>query len=289
MSDMQKPEQQFPLKLTLAQRRVVAEACPWFSERLRLDEPNQRLVLFTLDEMRAMYQNARFGIERTNSGMKRASLRIVEDIIERAIEDFQGIGRIPVKDRLYQFKIRLKNFKPPIWRRIQTRDCTLDRLHEHIQTSMGWTNSHLHHFEINKKLYGDPWLIRESFDDVSYEDSSLATLSKVLPKSGERFYFAYEYDFGDSWLHEVLFEGCLRAESGRRYPLCLEGERACPPEDVGGTSGYKEFLRSIAGSASPEREENLTWVGGPFDPEAFDSEKATKRMIRGLPKWRETA
>ena len=111
----------------------------------------------------------------------------------------------------------------------------------------------------------------------------------MLPKSGERFHFEYEYDFGDSWEHDVLFEGCLKATPGQRYPLCLEGERACPPEDVGGTTGYKRFLRAIARPDHPEHGENLTWVGGSFDPEEFDAEKATKRMIRGLPKWRKTA
>jgi Plasmid pRiA4b ORF-3-like protein len=198
--------------------------------------------------------------------------------------------------------------KPPIWRRIQVRDCTLDKLHERIQTAMGWNTSHLHHFRINDKLYGDPWLMRDNFVEFGYADSTVATLSKILPKSGERFRFEYEYDFGDSWWHDVLFEGCLRADPGQRYPLCLEGERACPPDDVGGTPGYQEFLEVIAGPddeqleamADPDdeeleafddldderREEYLAWIGGSFDPESFDPEKATKRMRRGLPNWR---
>jgi Plasmid pRiA4b ORF-3-like protein len=289
MRDKQESATRFPLRLTLAQRKVIAQACPGFSDRLKLDELNQRLVPFSLDEMRAIRLNARFAIRQTDSGMKRNSLRHVAYLAEKAVEEFKGIGRIPVKERLYQFKITLKDLKPPIWRRIQTRDCTLDKLHDRIQTALGWTNSHLHHFQINETLYGDPWLINENFDDFGYEDSTITTLSHVLPKSGARFRFEYEYDFGDSWWHEVLFEGCLRADPGRRYPLCVEGERACPPEDVGGTSGYEDFLKAIAVPDDPEHDENLTWVGGSFDPEHFDPEKATKRMIRGLPKWRETA
>ncbi len=279
----------FPLKLTLAQRKVVAEILPQFSERLKLDEPKARSVSFSLGEMRAIGEGSRLAIPRADSGMKRNSLRHVVGVAEHAIEDFQGIGRIPARDRLYQFRIRIKDFSPQIWRRFQTRDCTLDKLHEHIQTAMGWTNSHLHHFQINDKFYGDPWLMHDSFDDVEYADSTIARLSSVLPKTGARFQFEYEYDFGDSWLHEVLFEGCLRAEPGRRYPVCVEGERACPPEDVGGTSGYSDFLEAIADPEHEERDENLTWVGGSFDPEEFEPEKATKRMIRGLPKWRKTA
>ncbi len=131
------------------------------------------------------------------------------------------------------------------------RDCTLDKLHERIQTAMGWTNSHLHHFQINDALYGDPWLLEENFAEMNYKNSRTAMLSQILPKSGERFQFDYEYDFGDSWWHDVLFEGCLRVKPGQRYPLCLEGERACPPEDSGRTSGYQEFLESSEKGISP--------------------------------------
>ena len=289
MSDKQLAEKRFPLRFTFAQRKLLAELFSEFSDRLKLDEPNERLVAFSLDELRAIHRGSRLAIQAVDSGMKRNSLRHVAHSTEHAIEDFQGIGRIPSKERLYQFRITLKGSKPAIWRRFQTRDCTLDKLHEHIQTSMGWTNSHLHHFKINSKLYGDPWLMEESFGEFDYSDSTIATLSKVLPKSGARFTFEYEYDFGDSWWHEVLFEGCLRADAGQRYPLCLEGERACPPEDVGGTYGYRRFVKSIADPQHREHAENLTWVGGPFDPEDFDPEKVTKKMIRGLPKWRETA
>jgi len=286
MAEKQKHEQQFPLKLTLAQRKVVAEVLAPFSERLRLDEPNERLVSFSLDEMRAIHEQARLAIQRTDSGMKRNSLRHVAYVTEQAIEHFQGIGRIPVKDRIYQIKIRLKGIKPPIWRRIQTRDCTLEKLHEQIQTALGWTNSHLHCFRINGKPYGNPLLMEEDFDESRYTDSTVAMLSKIVPQSGQRFYFEYEYDFGDCWRHEVLFEGCLRAEPGQRYPLCLEGERACPPEDVGGTSGYRAFLRAVTNPTHRRHEENLVWVGGSFDPEAFDPEKATREMRLGLPNWR---
>ena len=109
---------------------------------------------------------------------------------------------------------------------LPVKDGTLDRLHEHIQTAMGWTNSHLHHFRIGQQLYGDPMLMEENFEDMEYKDSTTTRISDILPKSGRRFRF--EYDIGDSWQHEVLFEGCVRAERGKRYPVCIEGARACP-------------------------------------------------------------
>jgi hypothetical protein len=196
-------------------------------------------------------------------------------------------GRMPKPtDTLFQFKITLVGVKPPIWRRIQVKDCTLDKLHEHIQTSMGWTNSHLHQFKIGEQLYGDPMLMEEDFEEMDYKDSTTTLLSDLLPKSGKRFRFAYKYDFGDSWEHEVLFEGCPNVEEGRQYPVCLEGERACPPEDVGGVGSYEEFLKTIHDKSHAEREEMLEWGGGWFDPEEFDPVTATKSMKKGLPDWR---
>ncbi len=281
------PEQHFPVKLTLAQRKVVAEIAPELTDRLKLDEKPQRTIPFTLAELKTIQTQAAASVRQADTGMKRNSLRHVTDLAAQALERAEGFGAIPVSGRLYQFKITLRDITPPIWRRIQVRDCTLDKLHEHIQTAMGWTNSHLHHFEINDQLYGDPWLMEENFAEMNYEDSTSTKLSQVLPKTGAmRFHFDYEYDFGDSWHHDVLFEGCVRAEPGGRYPLCVEGERACPPEDVGGTGGYKEFLEVMADPDHERHGEFSTWIGGHFDPESFDAKRATARMRRGLPDWR---
>ena len=101
-----------------------------------------------------------------------------------------------------------------------------------------------------ERCYGDPMLMEEDFDEMNYQDSTTTKIREVLPRGGKRFLFEYEYDFGDSWSHEVLFEGCPRAEPGCRYPLCVEGERACPPEDIGGTSGYRGFPRKPGRSSN---------------------------------------
>ena len=192
---------------------------------------------------------------------------------------------IPASQRVYQFRISLRGITPKIWRRIQTKNCTLDKLHEHIQTAMGWTNSHLHSFEIKGQLFGDPRLLQGNFEEMHYRDSTTAKLSEVLPKSGESLRFDYEYDFGDRWRHNVLFEGCLRAEKGVRYPLCVEGERACPPEDVGGIHGYAKYLKTLGNPDDEEWEESSEWRG-PCRPEAFDAQAATKEMQKGVPDWR---
>ena len=188
-------------------------------------------------------------------------------------------------DVLYQFKTTLLESNPPIWRRIQVQDCTLDKLHEHIQTAMGWTNSHLHQFDIKGERYGDPELLDDGFDDIECADSTVTMVSEILPKTGKRFSFKYEYDFGDGWKHEVLCEGSPPLEKGKKYPLCLEGERACPPEDVGGTWGYAEYLEALADPKHERHEEFMEW-SGPFDPDDFDPKKATRNMKKGPPDWR---
>jgi hypothetical protein len=189
---------------------------------------------------------------------------------------------------LYQLRVKLLGVKPTIWRRIQVKDCTLDKLHEYIQTSMGWTNSHLHHFDVNGDVYGDPELMEDDFHNMNYRDSTITLLSAILPDDHQRYRFRYRYDFGDSWNHEIMFEGCPKLEKGRKYPLCVEGERACPPEDVGGTSGYAEFLETIVDRDGIERPEMLEWADGWFDPDEFDAATATKSMWKGLPDWRNT-
>lgn len=111
-------------------------------------------------------------------------------------------------------------------------------------------------------------------------------LSNILPKSGEQFAFKYEYDFGDGWEHEVLCEGNPPPDKRTTYPLCLEGDRACPPEDVGGIWGYAAFLEAIADPNHEQHDDFAEWAVD-FDPEEFDAAETTKAMRRGLPDWRQ--
>ena len=276
----------YNILLTVAQRKVVADLLPKLADRLKLDEKKSRTISFTAKELDSIREKAETARSHAGSGMIRNSLRHIVDAVAKALEESEGIGSIPASDRLYQFKITLLESQPPIWRRIQVKNCTLDNLHEHIQTAMGWTNSHLHQFEISGERYGDPELLDDGFEDFECVDSTVTKIREIIPKDGKRFQFTYEYDFGDDWHHEVLFEGCLRAEKGGRYPVCVEGERACPPEDVGGVRGYAEFLEAIADPKHEEHDRMLEWAGD-FDPEEFDAGKTTKAMRRGLPDWRQ--
>src|SRR5262249_51300597 len=209
MPRSKKPQLRFPIKLTLARRKLVAEVAPAFADRLKLDEPNQRIINFTEAELKKLKATTETAIQKTGTGYERRPLRLVLKTTAQALSQSH---RLPVAATVYQFKITLLESHPAIWRRIQVQNCTLDKLHEHIQTAMGWTNSHLHHFSIGEQAYGDPDLMQENFEDMEYKDSTTTKISEILPKTGKRFRFQYEYDFGDSWYHEVLFEGVVRSQ-----------------------------------------------------------------------------
>ena len=225
-----------------------------------------------------------------------AILLIAKHLTDRLQAGISGLGeakrskakRAKTKaatNTVYQFKITLLGSMPPIWRRIQVQDCTLDKLHEHIQTAMGWTNSHLHQFEIFGKRYGDPKLLDDGFDEFKCIDSTKTKMSDITPNAGKRFSFTYEYDFGDGWEHEILFEGSPKKEPSKKYPICLEGDQACPPEDVGGIGGFYEFLEALADPKHEQHDDLKEW-GGNYDPKKFDAKRATREMKKGLPDWR---
>ena len=204
---------------------------------------------------------------------------------DRAAEAVQERVSASNSRRLFQFKVLLRGTEPAIWRRIQVWDDTLDRLHEHLQSAMGWTNSHLHQFLINGRCYGDPELLDDGFDPSSGVDSTQTPMSTVLPANGAPACFEYHYDFGDGWVHDVLFEGSPPPQEGMAYPQCLEGERACPPEDVGGIGGYADYLEAMADPSRAQHQKMLDWRG-PFHPEAFNPRRATHLMQEGMPDWR---
>jgi DNA-binding Lrp family transcriptional regulator len=185
------------------------------------------------------------------------------------------------KAAVYRFKIVLKDTDPAIWRRIETKDVTLGKLHELIQTVMGWTNSHLHQFEIEDARYTDPQFMLGDFDDFGALDYSGIRISDLVSRHGCKLRMGYEYDFGDGWQHEVVLEKVTESEPGAKYPRCIDGERACPPEDVGGVYGFADYVEAITNPNHSEYGELLVW-NGPFDPAQFDSARATRRMKKGL-------
>ena len=165
--------------------------------------------------------------------------------------------------RVVTLKVSLRGSKPPIWRRVvMPASSTLADLHVAIQASMGWHDSHLHHFDVDGRHYGD----RSMLDEVA--DERRLTLSGLVNAGAQRF--SYTYDFGDDWEHTILTEAITAPEPGIAYPRCLTGRRACPPEDCGGIWGYYHLLQVLADPNHPEYEDQKDWVDDDFDPDAFE-------------------
>ena len=176
---------------------------------------------------------------------------------------------------VYQLKVTLRGSKPPIWRRVQvTGASSHSKLHEIIQTAMGWTNSHLHQFEIGGKYYSDP-----AFELDAALNEKRTTLDRLALKAKSKF--RYEYDFGDSWDHDILVEKVQPPEADVVCPRCLAGALSGPPEDCGGIWGYYDLLEITQDPDHPEHDEMLEWLGEDFDPEAFDLE-AINTALRTL-------
>ena len=97
---------------------------------------------------------------------------------------------------------------------------------------------------------------------------------------GAKQKFIYEYDFGDSWEHEVLVEEVLPPDPDFKHPVCLGGANACPPEDCGGSPGYAEFVDAMADPKHEQHEEMKEWVGGAWD--------ATRFSLEARERWPET-
>jgi hypothetical protein len=180
-------------------------------------------------------------------------------------------------DRIYQFKITIKDIAPLIWRRILVPETyNFWDLHVAIQDAMGWLDYHLHVFRIRPKHshsvaeIGIPDL--DGFDDepavLAGWETPISRYFNDVGVSAE-----YEYDFGDSWHHDVILEGILMKEKKQKYPACIAGERACPPEDCGGVSGYHDLLKIISDPDHDEHESMITWLGGKYDPDEFSLSK----------------
>jgi hypothetical protein len=183
-------------------------------------------------------------------------------------------------DSIYQIKITLMDSKPPIWRRLLiSSETTLSKLHDIIQAAMGWQDSHLHAFNIHGQQYSAP----NPYDpghlaELGMKSTSRVKLGSLISAEGEKF--RYEYDFGDDWQHQILIEKILPPVPQQKLPVCIQGKRACPPEDVGGVWGYDTFLEAIKDPKHPEHEMYTEWIDGDFDPEEFDLDEVNERLKR---------
>jgi hypothetical protein len=183
--------------------------------------------------------------------------------------------------------ITIADIEPLIWRRIMLpRELNFAQLHEVIQAAFGWTDSHLHQFVVGGLVVG-----ALEFDEDQLGERKILEATEIALRDLDFYHFPhprilYEYDFGDSWLHWIEFGPQMPSEDGIKYPICIDGARHCPPEDVGGPRGYEDFLKAWRDPTHPEHRAMKTWAGRSFDPEAFDIAKTNKAIAAALRRCR---
>jgi len=276
------PDEKYPLKLTVKQRESMMQATRLtmgLKTRIKKASKDQQFVEFTKKELEQMLGEIDISLDySTPSDQKRLNavvdkiFDLLADIEEKQLREKRQAITKP--GAIYQFKVTLNESHPPIWRRFQVPDCTLGELHEVLQVVMDWGNSHLHQFIVNRKYFGEA---THDDLDMEVEDEDGIGLSDIYTGQNTPR-IVYEYDFGDGWQHEIILEKILEPEPRVTYPCCLEGARACPPEDVGGIWGYAKFLEAISDPNHADHDEIVEWVGGEFDPEKFSVDEVNKKL-----------
>ncbi len=181
----------------------------------------------------------------------------------------------------YTIHVELLDIKPTIWRRIHVDGrVRLNALHHILQTALGWTDAHLHQFEIRNKNYGTPdpeYAELEMLDEKKYRLNQLLDVGDTC---------IYLYDFGDSWQHKIIVESIedINEHSAGAGNAWVEtGERAGPPEDSGGAGGYQEMLDTLENEPYGDEAIQLReWAGLDFDPARFDRLAANSAISRML-------
>lgn len=176
--------------------------------------------------------------------------------------------------KVYQFKIALRDISPLIWRRIQVPETfTFWDLHVAMQDAMGWSDCHLHRYEMmdtgSREIKQIGWPDPEFSGEREIIDERKAKIAEWFTMEDRSA--SYDYDYGDNWSHQIELEEILEKNEGTDYPVCMDGKRACPPEDCGGAPGYEELLEAISDPGHPEHEEITEWLGNTYDPEHFDA------------------
>jgi Plasmid pRiA4b ORF-3-like protein len=201
-------------------------------------------------------------------------------------EEETHLGRYQSESR-YSLHVQLTGIEPPIWRTMVVPGAiSLHTLHKMLQVVMGWENAHLYLFRltINEKtiVYGLPDPDWESAD-MHIRDSRRTKLDATV--WADWLKLTYEYDLGDSWMHQITIEriehladDAMNEDALWVTPRCLAGSRACPPEDAGGIGGYALFLEAWQNPRHPEHERLRQWAGASYDPELFSVQQANSAL-----------
>lgn len=180
-------------------------------------------------------------------------------------------------ERIARLRIELVDIAPVIWRRVEVPlDLTLKGLHDVIQAAMGWQDCHLYAFHVGKTIYDESGA--SGFDGHRTLSARAARLRALVDRGVKRF--TYVYDFGDDWEHRITVEAAAEGEAGVAYPRFVGGARRGPPEDVGGTPGYQEFLAAVTNPRHRAHKQTIEWHGGPYDPDDIGLPEIRLRLGR---------
>jgi len=277
-----------PIKLSDKQRELLIHAArPRRALKKKLDDAPKgtQFVGFTEQELWETASEIDMATEGAPSAEKKRLVAVLNKL-EQALNALEEPAP-PARDtsthraacqagQIFQLKITLKDIDPPIWRRVQVPDCTLGDLHNIIEVAMGWDGWHMHQFIINGACYGPS---PELGSDVEEEED--VQLSRVFA-GRKKIRMVYKYDFGDGWQHDVDLERTVEREPKVTYPRCIDGARACPPDDVGGPCGYAEFVDAMTDPSHESHDREKEWYEDEFDPEEFVLDKVNRALRKVL-------
>ena len=176
----------------------------------------------------------------------------------------------------------LANIEPVISRTLELpRTMNLAEVHEVLQAAFGWKDTHLHQFDIGGIAYGAPE------HDPGYEgerktfEATEIHLSDFAFRHDRPIVLLYEYDFGDSWVHELTMTLQPR-DATEKYPRCIAGSRSGPPEDAGGPYSYADLVETWHDPSNEEHAAIRRWTGRKFDPEHFDLTATNKAIASAM-------
>jgi hypothetical protein len=183
-----------------------------------------------------------------------------------------------------RIKVTLKDVKPAVTRCLVVPiTLRLDRLHLTLQAAFGWTDSHLFEFSAGEAHWGLP----DPDGDFGPQpiDARKARLCDIVHETGAKT-IHYLYDFGDSWDHVIKLEKWFDNTPTDGLPILLDAAGRCPPEDVGGASGYADYLGAIGDPSHPEHENMLLWGPDRFHPNVIDRKALDTAVNRLSEKWK---
>jgi hypothetical protein len=190
-----------------------------------------------------------------------------------SLQEGKGSGRKKPVARVLCLRMVVVGTQPRVWRRLLVRETMwLSRLHDSIQIAFDWFDYQTHAFALDDLKFGNP----VKRDDLNVEDDRDVTLADLNLVHRDRM--AYDYQIGEGWRVDIRVEKTVAPGKGVRYPLCVAGERAGPPEDCGGLEAFHDMLACLKEPASDLGREWLGWLGPEYDPAVCDLDKVNKGL-----------